>query len=60
MDSAPGGEEGVVVVFFDSAIYRSTDSTNSHVQLGDLSWENFTDVSWIFIARTCGVENMLV
>lgn len=45
----------VVALLFDPAIYTSTDRTNSHVQLGDLSWENYTDVSWIFIANTFAV-----
>ena len=43
------------MLLFDPAIYTSTDRTNSHVQLGDLSWENYTVVSWIFIAHTFAV-----
>jgi hypothetical protein len=59
LDSAPG--KGVSL--FDSALYTCTDRTtfyastpNSHVQLGDLSWENCTDVSWIFIAHALAVR----
>lgn len=39
-------------LLFDPAIYTSTDWTDSHVPLGNLSWENYTHVSWIFIAHT--------
>lgn len=45
-------------MLFDPAIYTSTDRNDSHVRLGNLSWENYTDVSWIFIAHTFTVRKL--
>jgi hypothetical protein len=54
LDSAPGGGGGL----FDPAIYTSTDRTTNEAQLRDLSWENYTDVNWLFIAHTFAVRKI--